>query len=81
MMQPNYFDEAFEEKYAICGNATTEEKVAVILDEIVAKNPVIQGHLAEKIEEFEKSDPIPGPSLSQVVRQELADILNAPILT
>lgn len=78
-MPPNYFDEDFDKQWQMCGNSTIDEKVDLAFS-IVTGSSIIRSELREIIENHESSEPIPGPTLSQKVRQGLAEILNAQVM-
>ncbi|QDT56281.1 hypothetical protein Pan44_43340 [Caulifigura coniformis] len=78
MMQPNWFDQSFDESYGqMCGTATLEEKVDAAL-QIITTNPRIRKLVQRVIAQQEENDGrgICGASLSQSLRGELATVLN-----
>ena len=77
-LPPNWWDEYMDEKLAFCGNATDEEKAQGVLDAI-ADSGMLKGQIEKIIKEHDHN--IPGPTLSQALRQGIGEFINDNILT
>jgi hypothetical protein len=77
-VQPNAFDADFREDVLEIG-ATIDEKVENVFDQL-ARMPRLKKAVQDAIESNEKNSKkhgYGGPSLSQQIRRNLADVMNA----
>ena len=75
MLPPSEFDNKFNEKFAVCGNATIDEKTDIaiqIVNECVREK--VKNAIANYRDEID-GQMIAGPSLSQQVAGAICDTL------